>query len=162
MSEKLIKNYLKKAREKFSVDKLFGGNCGTFAFGLSSFLKDFHNLELEFGFIYEDFSQKHETIREVLNSETRIYHCFLMYNNKMFDGCGFIDNDTLLKFAEDEYSDKYPGCFVNIKANDRDFRLLVSNDTDWSIGEDEYYDFFKKNLIVPKNKKNKLKLNGFF
>lgn len=90
---------LKRLANSQGVD-LDGGNCGAVALAIKQYLK---HLDLRIGFI------TNENDFDDLFSDPDIYHVYIIdVAAQRYDSTGKIDENYLLKFAEEEYGDSEP------------------------------------------------------
>jgi hypothetical protein len=139
---------MEKAKKKYG-DKLFGGNCGQFAYGMAKYLIDKGEKNVKLGLITEETDLDGEDIKALQDEEPKIYHVFVQIGDDYYDGSGKINKDYLTKFAKDEYDDANPELWDDIDVNE-DARRLISGETDWDKEWTEFYHFFEKG-----DKKNK-------
>ena len=131
-----ILHAIRYAQRTFGTDNLSGGNCGTFALALARLSAE-AGKQSTFGILFRDVAGV-ETIRELLDAETDIYHIVLEVGNRKYDGTGETTVDQMLDLAETQYGDFNPGYFSEV-AMSKDFMRLVRNDTDWSIQAPTFY-----------------------
>jgi hypothetical protein len=129
---------IQRAVKRFGVDRLSGGNCGTFALALATHLEQL-GYQPKLGFFYLRREQRCTTIHEVIASETDIYHVFVMLNGRHYDGTGEVSVDDLFAIARDQYDDDDPSDFTDIDVDDRAMLSLIDNDTDWNLDAVAFY-----------------------
>lgn len=127
----LALSLIDKAAKRFGRDRLSGGNCGTFALALAMALQE-QGLAPTLAFSYRE-KGRCDTIEEVIEAETDIYHVVVMLGERMFDATGETNADALLRLARMEYGDRRPSFFRDIAVDDFAMHQLISTETNWSI-----------------------------
>lgn len=140
-----ISGLVTKCQQKYGK-KLYGGNCGTFALALGSYLKD-NGIESDVvifsDFWSEDFDEP-SCAADISAAEPRVYHVALSVNGLLYDGDGIVTKDHILDWIESEYDDNEI-MVNNFPLESRGMETLINNDTDWSIPASKFYKFINKN-----------------
>lgn len=130
-----ILKIISKCREKFNESKLYGGNCGQFAYALAKYLINHGELNILLSLITNDL----ENEEELWIGEPDVYHVCLKYKNKLYDGTGLTNKNNLLKLTLNQYNDKFPVQWdLDINEN---CRRAISYNTNWDIEWVEFYEF---------------------
>jgi hypothetical protein len=159
-----IENIIKIAQNIFGTDNLSSGNCGNFALALGKILKE-KGLNPKLAFTFREVDDltsteisnqgtqtiskttvSTETIDDVINAETDIYHTILKVNGQYYDGIGKTNTDELLDMADDQYDDYYPGFFDNIELNDPAMLKLIRTETNCQIPMQTFYQKIKEKI----------------
>lgn len=151
-NEEKICHFIDRAKHFFKKKNLFGGNCGVFAYSLVDCLNKNLGINAKLGIIYNDRCEEQKKLRDVIELETEIYHVFIEYKDKKFDGEGVIDDQYLIDFAKVEYGDDNPGYFADISIDEKDALILVLSETNWSINKEKFDIFFKDEFEKINNK----------
>lgn len=132
-----IQQLISKAHEEYR-NKLFGGNCGMFAYGLAKYLND-TGTPAKIGIIIDD-NELEES--DLAYSEYDLYHAFVDIGSKYYDGTGQINKSYLINFANEEYGDNSPIMWDDLPINENT-RKIISFNTNWNIEWTDFYNFFK-------------------
>ena len=143
-NKKIILSLIASAQKEYTVSKLSGGNCGTFALALARELEDRKIKGVTIGVLFKDETQEAETPQQILDMETDVYHVVLEYANDRYDGTGKTTNTKLLQLAKRDYRDNNPSFVTDISPKDKHLVRLIDNDTNWNIDSNKFQMCFKK------------------
>jgi hypothetical protein len=129
----IVLGLIAKAQNKFGADRLYGGNCGTFAYALGSILKEM-GIEFKVGILFNqgrmEEGEKFST-ESIIMAETEIYHMVIVIENRIYDGDGEISEQQFVDYAK-PYDDPLPGGYL-CDFDDRYLPSLIEGETNWSI-----------------------------
>lgn len=131
-------------KNKSNPSEPFGGNCGQFILGLCVYLFDKFEVDstaIKVSLI-TDFDGKEDS---GLEGECKIYHVYLEYDGKLYDGTGEITPQYLIDFSKREYNDEDPVVWsFNLPGEKDKLRRIVSFNTNWDSEWVDYYKFLSK------------------
>lgn len=122
-----------RAKKTFGEAQLFGGNCGTFALALVTALDD-PAVRLGVAYRGEDTEQP----KDILDSETDVYHVWVEIGETLVDGSGQMDHRRLLDWVGQEYQDGKPGLLMDADPKDVNLGRLIRQDTYWDVTQDVF------------------------
>lgn len=132
-----ITEIISKTAQHFGANKLYGGNCGTFALALGKFLEANHKVTVLI--ICKDLYEELDDVEvsDLIASEPSIYHVALNVDGSIYDGDGKVTLDHIADWIESEYSD-YDAITLNYPLSDTKLPVLINNDTNWSISSSDF------------------------
>lgn len=131
-------------KNKANPHKPFGGNCGQFILGLCVYVFDKFQVEPDAltVSVITDYDDEDDF---GLEGDCKIYHVYLGYNGKLYDGTGEITTKYLLDFSKREYEDEDPAAWTfYLPAEKEKIRKIVSFNTNWDSEWTDYYKFLSK------------------
>jgi hypothetical protein len=149
-NRKDILKFIDRAADRYGVEKLSGGNCGTFALALAQKLKD-TGVSVSLGVLFSD-SDDIDSPMDIIDTEADVYHVVIEHNNKYYDGTGIVSADTLLSLARDQYGDRAPGFFRDVHPFDPITQKLIRSETNWSMQPAQFYQALEENFADGKVK----------
>lgn len=136
---------VEKCQKKYGK-KLYGGNCGTFALALGSYLSEIgvESNVVVFSDFWSGEPGNPVSASDISAYEPRVYHIALSVNGVLYDGDGVVTEGHILDWIEAEYADDEV-TINNFPLKSKGVETLINNDTNWSIPVSKFYKFMNKN-----------------
>jgi hypothetical protein len=89
-----------------------------------------------------EFAYKGDTdsIAEVTDIETDVYHVWVSYKGNIYDGSGQTSYDAIGSWIEEEYEDPNPGVWKDIDPKDAAMLRVIRIDTNWNMDVADFRD----------------------
>lgn len=130
------------ARKRVGKKQLLWGDCGQWAWAVVQYLDE---PELKLGLI-SGIDRRAKTINDLAHGDPDIWHVFLDFKGRLFDGTGETDMDAIFGLMDGYEDPENIQEWLDLKP-DEPLRRLISSDTNWKNEWPFYHKLFADALI---------------